>query len=921
MSDTDIDTQLQELFDKVGELSQIGHYASASRVYGEIRRLAKGEERVVEYMLATFHQADIAANLLQPAQGRDLAVELIALVESEDRARAIQANLPSRYDATVGWMTTCVYDKLADGTAMVEGYNSPGMHESLQEGIQVCRRAGKLECIKCFREYAVDVYRAADDLEMALHNARIVGSGLGPETVRGDRRWLGTNKEARITLLTGRLPEAEEVCRRSLELAETYHTHVTSHIQTSLDMEQILLLAGRHDELGSVEIGGRVCAHFPQTKPPIVGEYADLDYDFALRDGLMACCEGDFARAVEILTPWDKLLQDRKFLDRWFDIRLRMVAAAMLMNDDRKAEALASQLEKKASDAQDWLTLRRLKSLRERPFPISPAALPYPLTKGPFSDARTSVAAPSLSAGIADAPVLQSEESAAASSNDDESSSDLAEPVVETPLKEWLSQLHKQWKESDDSNDAFFIDELLSQDPSGVTHQRDAAKLLQLMEVISPAAERGMEIWKWARALVDKFPSEPRVLSSGALLVGHLRDQPESQLQDAIGHDLPENWLKKSLQLDADDWGNFGRAGMFHLQRGNISESERCFARAFRLERKNTFLASRLSEIYSHTDRPRDALAVLDMCLREGVDDASLYFEAAMLAYRLERPQAVLVYFDKFDELSPGQPWVQYYRALSLLDLNRPAEAGVAIEREALQPATEPDESPLDEPADDEIAAEVHSSDEVASEEAAADAPASNSIERALPIAVVRACVAGAVGALVRLREVLQTIEEIRLVDVEELTLKGLMDLFHRLWRTVQPAAKEDADIDVWRARLESRLLEAGLSPDDSFVETRAQLPKTDVVYYVVRIRQPLDDDWSDSPGCLHGQDEWTAYLSNWGVLATDESSARATVLSWQNRCAPLAAEIVQIEAQDEQYRDSPGIVWQGPHFPNDESE
>jgi hypothetical protein len=45
------------------------------------------------------------------------------------------------------------------------------MHGCISDGIQVCQRTGKLECVNCFREYAAEVYLAADDLPMALHQA------------------------------------------------------------------------------------------------------------------------------------------------------------------------------------------------------------------------------------------------------------------------------------------------------------------------------------------------------------------------------------------------------------------------------------------------------------------------------------------------------------------------------------------------------------------------------------------------------------------------------------------------------------------------------------------------------------------------------------------------------------------------------
>jgi hypothetical protein len=77
-------------------------------------------------------------------------------------------------------------------------------------------------------------------------------------------------------------------------------------------------------------------------------------------------------------------------------------------------------------------------------------------------------------------------------------------------------------------------------------------------------------------------------------------------------------------------------------------------------------------------------------------------------------------------------------------------------------------------------------------------------------------------------------------------------------------------------------------------------------------MRQPLDEHWAQSPGCLAGQAEWDAYRILWGVLARDEDEAKRLTLAWQSRCYPLAATVEAVELLRENYTDKPGVVWQG---------
>src|SRR5205807_1889085 len=82
------------------------------------------------------------------------------------------------------------------------------------------------------------------------------------------------------------------------------------------------------------------------------------------------------------------------------------------------------------------------------------------------------------------------------------------------------------------------------------------------------------------------------------------------------------------------------------------------------------------------TERPRDALAVLDLCLRQGCASPDVAMEAALLAMDVGQHDAQLTYLQYFEQIEPNQPWTMYYTALALLDLKRPDEALQAMAEE-----------------------------------------------------------------------------------------------------------------------------------------------------------------------------------------------------------------------------------------------
>jgi hypothetical protein len=111
--------------------------------------------------------------------------------------------------------------------------------------------------------------------------------------------------------------------------------------------------------------------------------------------------------------------------------------------------------------------------------------------------------------------------------------------------------------------------------------------------------------------------------------------------------------------------------------------------------------------------------------------------------------------------------------------------------------------------------------------------------------------------------------------------------------------------------------LQTGLAAELLFEPHRDQEPSEEGInYYVVLIRQPLDENWPKHPGCLSGQEQWPAYICPWGVLARDEEEAEQWVRKWQSQCYPLEMEVLDVQLQNEGYRESPGIVWQGAHQP-----
>lgn len=860
-----------------------GLAASAAETARRLVRLAREEGRIQPLLTGLFWLVNKTQDTFQSELGVESSIELISLLESEERARLIEPNLdPNEYAKTVAWMTSCAYDNLAEHTARRNGFNSPGMQACINSGIEVCRRVGNSHCVACFRQYAIDVYRAGDDLDMALHCARQVVE-IPANSPTAFRRAAGARHEGDILLLRGLLEPARQAYERArhLKLEGKHQPHELLHY--TLREEVLELLAGRLP---------------PEFEPLLLrqikrGENPSLDYDFDLRDALVHALREEWEEAEKLLVPWDRRLRN-EVKELWFEIRLRLMAIDRLRGNLKRFERLAEDTRAVALEACDWLTISRIDALsspdwRPSPYPsLAPLGVPTrpqvktqpeSATDG-ATDGAAEVGAGSVSEDVTESVsdrVAESvpgaeEEPGAVSSVGPEAPVPTAEDEIpETPLKERLSQLADRLPLGIDTpaEAASIAYSLLKIEPETVAHPYDAGWMLHLMTHVADQAADQAAVSRWAYAVYQRYPNDGRVISTFATLA-HRFHKENWPVPGRLDRDAIEALFRRSLDLDPTRSRNFARAAQFYVDHDNFSEAERCLARSFRLDRTSPLVVSQLAELYEHNQRPRDALAVLDLALRAGCREPQICWKAAMLAFSLDQFEALKTYLGRYEELRPGEPWTNHYRALALYELGDFAAAREAIDEEMARNGDQPAGS-----------------------------------------LALRVCIASRLEESGRVEEDLTSLLAIPLREISYLTAQGFTGLYGRLWRATRPMSLEHP----LRRQLHDLLLQSGLAPDDLFEEIAANRRPGNVSLYRVVLRQPLDERWKSSPGCLPGQEEWSNYDAIWGVLADSEEEAARLARRMQFRCYPLANELISVESSKEEFADFSRVVWQGMRY------
>lgn len=846
----DVGQQLEANGRRAEELFLQCKLRSALQVAKETTRQARAQQRIINYMLGLFDFMRFGHGLLNPQITRDAAVELVVLLQDEEQARRIQPDLDeAHYHWVCAWMSSCAYDNLAEATGTMSGFNSDGMQACISEGIQVCRQTGKTECIRCFREYAADVYLAGDDLAMVRHQCQTLLEVSQADEDR-DRRWSAAQRLGWLNALEGRLLQSEHDFESSLEFSRAEKVYLKNRATAlvTADLLTIQMLQGRQVELHS--------PLFPELE---AGEWPRLELEQAKLQALFHVQAAEFERAAEILTTWDRRLTEMKCLKEWFEVRLRLIAVMRLSDQESRAVSLGKGLEAKATEAQDYLTLRRWKRLMHPECAVSPVPLLGEPDAGPYR--------------------LGGEQSAERSALQDSPPEDLEladtaeEEVIaeDTPLTETLSNYMKRIMatQEDDGARHEILEELLSHEPEDIQDAGDAAYLVHLSRYVIQGREDAERIWPWADSIRRHFMEDATVVNVVAALGHYFRAADHELFDGLIPLEQLDKWFRLSLTMNPNHPRNHARAGAFFLDEELPGDAERAFSRAFRLDRTDGTVAHQLADLYRDTDRPRDALAVLDICLRKGSKDANVAWEAAMTALQLEQYDMLLTYLDRHRMLvEREQAWMHYYRGLALYRLGKFADSLRELDEELRfnPPGT-------------------------------------------LHLHAIRVCIHTAQGDLESAGEELRQLLDLQFSEVDYLSLHGLVRLAEALcdavvgWPLNHPLRK----------RLVRRLLRAGLLADSFLEMLRAETPESNQVrFFRVQVRQPLDEDWENSEGCLAGQENWKDYLIDWGVLAEDEQDAVTRVLQLQNQCESAPAKMVQVEGPEETFRDRPGVLWQG---------
>ena len=90
----DVAERLRALEQAKSAAADACHFRTAVNAGQETRRLARREHLLIPYLQGTFTVMNYSLELLDPSQQRDMALELISLLEDDARPRQFQPALP-----------------------------------------------------------------------------------------------------------------------------------------------------------------------------------------------------------------------------------------------------------------------------------------------------------------------------------------------------------------------------------------------------------------------------------------------------------------------------------------------------------------------------------------------------------------------------------------------------------------------------------------------------------------------------------------------------------------------------------------------------------------------------------------------------------------------------------------------------------
>ena len=904
MDNEQLSEQFGELYEKYYEFEQKQLMRSGMRGALEAKRFAKSHRLLIPYLHACFSITNFAQALFEPEVGADNALEIIAMVESEEKARKFQHDFDEDYyQYTVHWISACAYDNLAKHTAMRNGYNSPLVLGAVDDGIHVCRRTGKLECVDCFQEYAVNICLASGDYEMGEHYAGLCATSQNRNDSK-DRRFVGYKDLISLSIRRGHFSACFELHEAAFAAAAMYGDPIGAAIDLAQQAELLCLLSGRENELPEILTALGYDGSMPEL--PSKEENPSIFLYQTINQAVRATCRKDFAAAENLLGAEERFLLGQENLDNWFGIRVQRIANVYLAKESGvelggDIDSLSEELLRRANKACQWSAIAALEAMQQNRVRFNPLGIFYPIDIGPFATEGTSISVSplKLTLPLIEKPVEQSEQKTETTEK----------TAFEQEAETWMDSLKPLWfalekhgYEQSQAQENETPTEFPQTEELDKLEREIFAKIMQItpetqtgangetitepeyIAAIAPLYEMRLltnvelmkQCWGWRKMMQKNYPDRGRILSSHAYLGFIFRGYVEKNELDSTGLDLPsdeelEQWIAKAFELEPNRTGIATVAGIIFRAHGNNREAQRYFSRATQIDRRNDYATVSLAELYEEADRPKDAMATVELYIRAGGRHPGLLWQGMQIAFRNEMPQDFLLYYDAYTEAQPSYPAIDAQRVWALCKADRFSEVSTILDTFNEQGIQGKDDMFI----------------------------------RAL-------CMAKQDNDLwIRmLKNALKTE-----TPSSDYFIGTVYDPCGDFWEYVRKLPEDDP----LRCEFVQFMFERGNVPDNYFeIDDDAENDDENdehplLGYYRCVIRQPLKPEIAAYYGWIQITD--ADYMAIWAVLAADESEAGRLVLEAQARCYPIPAELLECEQLDSYYAKTAMVVIQGRRF------
>ena len=319
MNQEEFDQQFEELVNEYNFAHNKENNLTALRLVKEMKRFAKAHRQLVPYIEAGFYQMNAGSRLFELEQEIENSMELIALLESEEKAKKFQHDYDQdHYDFKVYWILPCAYHNLASNMAYQKGYNSPIVHGTVDDGLQVCRKVGNQEAPIYFREFAVEACIAAGDYEMGEHYNQLCYSVVEKE-IEFRRLWIELNDKVRLLICKGMLSDALDVQKKAMVSSELTVSPSWARLEGQLLLEKILWLMGNENEQELILQSLGVT--FDSAEIPVFEECPEYYILKVQVEAVKLVRQNQPLEAAEKLAKMERFVLGQGNIRYWFDLR------------------------------------------------------------------------------------------------------------------------------------------------------------------------------------------------------------------------------------------------------------------------------------------------------------------------------------------------------------------------------------------------------------------------------------------------------------------------------------------------------------------------------------------------------------------------------------------------------------------------